>query len=141
MRRIYLPIVSFVLLAFTSLAAWAIVPPPPVNQNLGIPDTQFQTLFDDPAHGADTCKRCHKPEYFGLFWPNINDKFQKVYLPNRHHQHVADTPNAVRDGLIAGGAEQPPFMDANNDGVEDTHYACLNCHIIDVDQDVSQSDF
>jgi len=128
MRRIYLPIIGIVLLACSTIVAWAVVPPPPVNQNLGIPDTQFQTLFD--SVGANTCRRCHKPDdlLHGLPQPTGIPMLKKTYLPTRHHMHVG--PNALRGGLIAGGPEQPPSMDADNDGVVDTTYKCLNCHII-----------
>ena len=60
MRRIYFPIISVLLLACTTMTAWAVIPPPPVNQNLGMPDTQFMTLFE--SVGPDTCRRCHKPQ-------------------------------------------------------------------------------
>ncbi len=128
MRKTHLSIIGILLLACSTITAWAVVPPPPVNQNLGIPDTQFQLLFD--TVGSDTCKRCHRPDdlVHGLPQPSGIPMLKKSYLPTRHHLHVG--PGALRGGLIAGGPEQPPTMDADNDGVEDTHYVCLSCHII-----------
>ena len=160
MRKIHFSVITFILLACTTISAWAVPNPPPVNQNLGIPDTQFLTLFEDPdlnndTHRENTCKRCHKPEYYGLWLSDANPvngftgirgipELQEMYLPNRHHQHVADTPNAVRGGLIAGGAEQPPFPVANDHSWNvynindpgappaDTEYDCLNCHEVNL---------
>lgn len=135
MRKIYFPIVCLVLLVCSTMTAWAVIPPPPVNQNLGMPDTQFQKLFD--TIGADTCKRCHKPEYFDADLPQPTGipMLEATYLPSRHHRHLKDSGNAIRDGRIAGGAEQPPFPDLNNDGVMDEYYQCLNCHIVATDAD------
>lgn len=132
MRKIYLSIIGTVLLACSTITAWAIVPPPPVNQNLGIPDTQFQILFD--TVGTNTCKRCHRPDdlLHGLPQPNFLGAEDPIlmsrYLPTRHHMHVG--PSALRGGLIAGGPEQPPEMDVDGDGNEDTVYSCLSCHQI-----------
>jgi len=128
MRRIYLPIITIALLACTTMMAWAVVPPPPVNQNIGLPDTQFIKLFDVNNRGTDTCKRCHRPDYLDrdLPQPTGIPALKAMYLPDRHHQHIG----IARGGLIAGGPEQPPFPDADRDGVADTHYQCLNCHNI-----------
>jgi len=114
MNKLHLSIISFMLLISTSMTAWGDIPPPPVNQNLGIPDTQFNLL------SKEICWRCHKPAALGETSPPAGVPVKTTYLPDRHHQHV--------NTEIAGGPEQPPFMDANRDGVEDTHYTCLNCH-------------
>jgi len=128
MRKIYFPIISFIMLMCSTMTVWAVagVQPPVVNQNLGMPDTQFYLQFDsdDPAKGAETCKRCHKPEIFGLPKPDGIPNLKSTYLPNRHHKHIYTE--------IAGGPEQPPNMDVNEDGIDDTHYQCLNCHIVDM---------
>ena len=106
-------IMAFVFLAGTSLAVWASIPPPPVNQNLGIPDSVFDML------NAGVCINCHGGN------PPTGVPVNPAYNPDRHHQHVG-TP-------IAGGPETPPFPDANNDGVPDTNYSCYNCHTITFD--------
>ncbi len=114
MRKLHISIISFLLLVSTSITAWGDIPPPPVNQNLGIPDTQFNLLY------KEVCWRCHKPAALGFGSPPVGVPVKTTYLPDRHHQHV--------NTAIAGGPEQPPFMDANGDGIEDTTYTCLNCH-------------
>jgi len=114
MSKLHTSIISLVLLISTSVTAWAAVPPPPVNQNLGIPDSQFN-LFT-----KEVCWRCHKPAALGEAAPPAGVPVKTTYLPDRHHQHLYTD--------IAGGPEQPPFMDSNSDGVEDTVYTCLNCH-------------
>lgn len=96
------------------MTAWGAYPPPPVNQNLGIPDTMFNLLT------KEVCWICHKPAAAGELEPPAGVPVKTTYLPDRHHQHLY-TP-------IAGGPEQPPFMDADGDNVEDTIYTCLNCH-------------
>ena len=121
------------------MTVWAVagIDPPPVNQNLGMPDTQFFKLFEslDADKGARTCKRCHKPEFYGCEDPDVlSTCVQKpdgipallsMYLPDRHHRNVGTE--------IAGGPEQPPFMDADKEPGPDTHYKCLNCHKIAFD--------
>ncbi|HEC15298.1 MAG TPA: hypothetical protein ENI99_01790 [Sedimenticola sp.] len=114
MSRIHTYIFGFMLLALTATAAWGAYPPPPVNQNLGIPDSQFN-LF-----AKEICWRCHKPQNLGFSEPPAGVPVKTTYLPDRHHQHV--------NTEIWGGPETPPFPDANGDGIEDTHYTCLNCH-------------
>ncbi len=114
MNKLHLPIISFILLASLSMTVWGAIPPPPVNQNLGIPDTQFNLLEQE------ACWRCHKPAAVGEVDPPAGVPVKTTYLADRHHQHLFTA--------IAGGPEQPPFMDANNDGTADTTYTCLNCH-------------
>ncbi len=141
MRKIYLPIITIALLAFTTMTAWAVIPPPPVNQNLGMPDTMFNEMFSQDAATTDfgykTCKRCHKPQDINTTIPNLQKPtgipaLKGTYLPTRHHLHIdmGQGSPPLRDGLIAGGPEQPPEMDVDGDGVDDLKYTCYSCHII-----------
>jgi hypothetical protein len=97
--------------------ASAAIPPPPVNQNLGIPDTSFSNF------SQELCQACH--------WASAREidtlsgaPVKPGYNPNRHH--LALNPDVEIDGI----PEFPPFRDADGDGVNDTRYSCLNCHII-----------
>ena len=118
MARLYIHIVCFVLLTGASMTVLGegAIPPPTVNQNIGLPDTQFDLST------SGECRACHyKPYPDGIvyIWPPTH---VDGYLADRHHQHIGTE--------IAGGSEQPPFMDAWGDGVEDTVYSCANCHQI-----------
>ena len=100
-----LAIASIFMLAF-ALPVLAAVPPPPANQNLGIDDTVFGEFTE-----AD-CRLCH--EDAGIVDPGS--------IPDRHHM-LWGTP--IPPGSVV------PDPDSNGDGIPDTHYACLNCHIED----------
>jgi hypothetical protein len=67
-------------------AAFAAVPPPPVNQNLGFFDTMFNNLLE-----AD-CRVCHSTT------PPPGIPTDPTYLPDRHHLNVG---TAVVTGLCA----------------------------------------
>ncbi len=85
--------------------SWAKLPPPPVNQNLGMPDIRYKLPMS-----FYTCLSCHDTP------PNavISDK-EEGYLPYRHHLRV-DTPI---DEYSAA-----PFSDTSADGT----YQCITCH-------------
>ncbi len=91
---------AIVLMAATS---WGAVPPPPANQNLGIPDSVFNALEE-----AD-CRVCHNQN------PPI-DAVDPAYLPDRHHDYT--------DAPINLATSQAPNGDPNGDGL----YECLSCH-------------
>ncbi len=94
-------------------AGWASIPPPPVNQNIGIPDG----VFNDMTYQA--CLGCHgDPE--GAPAP-VNSG----YLPDRHHLRI-DTP--------IGPYSASPFPEKSPDG---TH-KCVTCHAIDWVDDPSR---
>ncbi len=91
--------------------AWAKLPPPPVNQNLGIPDGRFADMT------YQTCLGCHGDP------KNAPAPVKIGYLPDRHHLRV-DTP-------IDPDYSASPFPDRSPDG---TH-KCATCHEIDVIED------
>lgn len=102
-QRIKLGLLLAVALLLTfSFSAYAEIPPPPVNQNLGIPDTVFDNIQEDD------CRVCHNQN------PPI-DAVDPTYLPDRHHLLV-DTPIPPNSSA--------PNGDPNGDGL----YECLSCH-------------
>ncbi|GEM_PF-1018854 len=96
-------------------AAWAKLPPPPVNQNLGIPDGTFKDMT------FQTCLGCHGDP------ANAPAPVKLGYLPDRHHLRV-DTP--------IGDFSDSPFPGSSPDG---TH-KCVTCHEIDVIADPTHPD-
>lgn len=103
-------LIAFAFMIGTSSLAWGLIPPPPVNQNLGIPDTVFNFL------DANVCVNCHGGN------PPVGVPVNPAYNPDRHHLKVG-TP-------IDGNPDFPPYRDADGDGVNDTIFACTNCHTI-----------
>ncbi len=86
-----------------TFSAYAEVPPPPVNQNLGIPDTVFDSIEEED------CRVCHGAN------PPPGVPVDPTYLPDRHHLLV-DTPIPPNSSA--------PNGDPNGDGL----YECLSCH-------------
>ncbi|MCF6354202.1 MAG: putative Ig domain-containing protein [Candidatus Polarisedimenticolaceae bacterium] len=98
-----------------AISAKGVVPSVPVTQNIGIPDTAFDLTSNE------SCWQCHASQVIqaGLTQPfEVPD--QTVFLANRHHQFIGTS--------IAGGSELPPYLDADNDGINDENYSCLSCH-------------
>ncbi len=108
-------LISFFFLLNISSIAIAAIPPPPVNQNLGIPDTSFSN------YDQTLCQSCHWASARGVD-PINNAPVKQGYNPNRHHLAV--------NTEIDGNPEFPPNRDANDDGVNDTYFSCLSCHKI-----------
>lgn len=91
-------LLAALLVVVPAVISWANVPPPPVNQILGIPDTSFNNLTEPD------CRVCHQN-------PNI---VNPGTIPDRHHLLVnkpLQVPNSA------------PF-----DQSGDTTYQCLSCH-------------
>jgi hypothetical protein len=99
-------IVLGVTLAF-AMISFAAMPPPPVNQNLGLGDTVFNQM------DVNDCRWCHNQN------PPAPYPVDGTYLPDRHHLRVGQT-------IIPGS--DVPKTDADGDGVPDVTYDCLNCH-------------
>ncbi len=98
-----------------SLSVWASTPPPPVNQNLGMPDGVFNSMT------MDVCGGCHfNPE-------TAPAPVKEGYLPDRHHLRV-DTP--------IGEYSASPYPEQSPDG---TH-KCITCHAVDWVDDPNHPD-
>ncbi len=92
--------------------AKALIPPPPVNQELGFFETRFNNLTEEE------CRACHNEN------PPDGIPVDPNYLPDRHHLLVGTTisiPSAV------------PYPDSDGDTVPDTDYQCLSCHSMTFD--------
>ncbi len=101
-------LIAFAFLLGISSMASAAVPPPPVNQNIGIPDTVFS--FQNP----DVCNNCH-----GGNAP-IGVPVNPALNVDRHHKKVGE--------MIDGQPDWPPFPDIDGDGAIDPSFKCTNCH-------------
>jgi hypothetical protein len=131
-RALFSAIVALVFTLAFAMPALANIPPPPVNQVIGIPDTTFNNLIE-----AD-CRFCHED-------PNIGDDEN---IPNRHHLLVgtavpsgtcAQTGDPCErntdcpgfDPTVPGGAENAcsvhtdrPYPSGDTTG----NYDCFSCH-------------
>lgn len=103
MKRIARAVFTVLILAFT-FSAWGAVPPPPVNQFIGIPDTLFGQM-----ETAD-CRNCHSPT------PPPNIPVDPTSLVDRHHLLVQQA--VIPDGTAAPG------------GVPGQLYQCQSCHVL-----------
>ncbi len=113
-------LIAFALTLGISSMAAAAVPPPPVNQNIGIPDTVFA------LQGPAVCNNCHggnAPTGVPVD-PTLNE--------DRHHKKIGEP--------IDGQPDFPPFRDADGDGVVDTTFTCYNCHILDFNPDTGRQE-
>ncbi len=97
------------------MSLWASVPPPPVNQNIGIPDRVMNNM------SWETCLGCHAT-------PGSSQvPVKEGYLPDRHHLRV----NTPIEKYSAS-----PFPGKSPDG---THQ-CTTCHLVDWIADASWPD-
>ncbi len=108
-------IVGLFFLLSSVTFSFANVPAPPVNQNIGIPDTTFANLT------KLNCAYCHAPEKLTdaqkaeMGWTFDRPQMKPGILADRHHARV-DT--IMKDGT------QAPF------GTAGDPYTCLSCHKI-----------
>jgi hypothetical protein len=140
-RKLFCIIVALAFTMTCAVVSFANVPPPPVNQIIGIPDTTFNNLVE-----AD-CRFCHED-------PNIVDDEN---IPNRHHLKVGtpvpsgtcavsgdtcerNTDCPGFDPGVPGGAENAcdvhtdrPFPSGDTAG----NYDCYSCHQLVWDPDSS----
>ena len=114
MLKIAIKIILLTAFMITTGQTWAKLPPPPVNQNLGIPDGKFSDMT------FQTCLVCHgDPE-------SAPAPVKTGYLPDRHHLRV-DTP-------IDMEFTASQYPEKSPDG---TH-KCITCHLIDWVEDTSR---
>ncbi len=114
MRFSYLILLIFILI-FIPATAWAKLPPPPVNQNMGMPDVSYATS----PMTFQTCLACHGDP------ANAPAPVKIGYLPDRHHLRV-DTPIEEYS--------DSPYPEDSTDG---TH-KCITCHKTDWIEDPSR---
>lgn len=85
MKKALLASLMFSLLMAVSVS-YADVPPPPVNQYLGIPDGTFGNLKEAQ------CRGCHEERAFSMF-----SSFDQTDVPSRHHITVMRDNNECKD--------------------------------------------
>jgi hypothetical protein len=132
MQRNFIIIIAALIftMAFTMVSV-ADVPPPPVNQIVGIPDTSFNNLAEAE------CRFCHED-------PNIVDD---AHIPNRHHL-VSGTPVPSGTCAVSAGTcernDDCPLFDPLVGDIDDFctvhtdrpypdgdtagNYDCFSCH-------------
>jgi hypothetical protein len=148
-----LAIVSSALL-FAS-AVWADIPAPPANQQLGINDGVFNNLLEaecrvcheDPdivSGGSNIPDRHHllinSTIQTGECSVNSNSCLSdndcdsgicsRNNVPCSADSDCPDFDLGETCGEICIGETVVPYIDSNNDGINDTLYDCLNCHAL-----------
>ena len=114
---------AVILLIATSFTlSWADVPPPPVNQNVGIPDSVFNNLEKQNCWYCHIPSRLNDAELANLGWTFTAPTVKDGVITDRHHARV---------GRIIEPNTQAPF------GVVGEPYQCLSCHIIEWDETIS----
>lgn len=93
--------------------AMAAVPPPPVIQMQGIPDGVFNNLSEP------VCRECHVNRPDGI-------PIEDGLLVDRHHL------KAILQMTIPPDSDRPN-PDPDGDGVVNTTYECLSCHVLEFD--------
>ncbi len=98
----FLALIATVVIISPSMT-WANVPPPPVNQYLGVPDVRYRDMT------SATCLECHGNP------GKAAAPVKSGYLPDRHHLRI-DTP--------IGRFSASPFPERSPDG----NHKCVTCH-------------
>ena len=123
-KKLVLTLTVFTAFMLMIGLAWALVPAPPVNQHLGLPDTIFNEMTES------ACRYCHNQN------PPAGVPVDPTYLPTRHHLLVSATSPVI----IPSGSDAPcvppidtatfPGMAACTPGT--STYACLSCHTFSI---------
>ncbi len=100
--------------------AQALVPAPPVNQNIGI----FETRFDQRTEAE--CRGCHVNVSNNELPPD-GIPVDTTYLPDRHHLLVGTLVNKYSAAPNAPRTVAPPKVN------EGTRFECLTCHDMEYD--------
>ena len=157
-RFIILVLISVLALAF-ALPALADIPPPPVNQTIGVPDGIFNDLVEAE------CRFCHEDPDIVSGDAHIPDRHHLLYgssiqtgecsLNNNSCLSDADCASNICSrstlpqvtcvvdedcplfefgetcGETCLGETVAPDIDSDQNGTPDSIYQCLNCHIED----------
>ncbi len=135
---------------------WAAIPAPPVNQTIGVPDGIFNDLgeaecrfcHEDPdiaTGGAIIPDRHHLLMYSPIRTGECSVIHNSCLLDSECNSGICSRHNVscTRDsdcpqfpygetcGEICIGKTVAPDKDADKNGVSDTLYQCLNCHLED----------
>lgn len=111
MKNIILAILAIAMLAAASVS-YADIPPPPVNQDLGLPDGNFDNLVEAQ------CEACHVDRALSNF-----SSFDQLDVPSRHHATIARDNNECMDchDLVYNPVTMSTELDIFRD--------CQHCHI------------
>ena len=154
-RFMIIAVISVFTIAF-ALPALAAVPPPPVNETIGVPDGIFNDLVESE------CRICHEDQSIVSGGAHIPDRHHNLmYSPLQTGECSVNHNNCLLDsecnpgicsrnnvpctedshcpqffsGETCGenciGETVAPDKDADRNGVDDTVYQCLNCHLED----------
>lgn len=111
MKKRNLLFATIALLAMVAVAM-ALVPPPPVNQNIGINDSRFDKLGSSPdLPNQAGCRYCHS-----------------AGVPDRHHNLVATGKVNPVTGSAYGCNNCHPVVSGPNGQSVLIDRECLNCH-------------
>ncbi len=114
---------AVLLIMLTSFTlSWADVPPPPVNQNMGIPDSVFNNLERENCWYCHASSRLTDAERADLGWTFTPPTVKPGVITDRHHARV---------GTTMGENTQAPF------GTPGDTYQCFSCHKIVWDENQS----
>jgi hypothetical protein len=152
-KEIFLTTIVVGITLLLTGVAFPNVPPVPVNQSIGLPDTIFNNMVE-----AD-CRICHDDSAVTGSTPNVDrhhlltgsalpqgecsvsgtlclsdadcDSDICSQSPEESCSVDNDCDNAGLGetcGEVCIGETVAPYLDANGDGVDDTAYGCLSCH-------------
>jgi hypothetical protein len=112
--------IAFAMVLGMAVAGFANVLPPPVNQNIGIPDTVFDNLTEPE------CRVCHVSPGVD---PPEGVPVDTTYLPTRHHNLVGTAITCPTAAPFVACEGDPPTPTPST-------YGCLECHTLVWDDDL-----